>query len=96
MSIHTAVHESKSRFEIFVDDTLAGYVTFLEDEQRKTRNFNHTLVKEKYQGQGLSKPLIRFALDHTRADGYGVIATCSAVAAFIQKNPEYQDLLVQH
>ena len=37
--------------------------------------------------------LIKAALDDARGVGKQVIASCSAVAHFIEKNPEYRDLL---
>lgn len=42
---------------------------------------------------GLSKPLIKAALEDESTAGKRVIASCSAVASFIEKNPEYQHLL---
>ena len=58
-----------------------------------TREFNHTVIKDAFRGQGLSAPLIKAALDDARGVGKQVIASCSAVAHFIEKNPEYRDLL---
>lgn len=55
--------------------------------------FNHTVIDPRFRGQGLSQPLIQQALEATHADGLGVIATCSAVVGFVQKNPEFRDYL---
>lgn len=59
------------------------------------RDFNHTVVDEAFQGQGLSKPLIAAALDATREDGVKVIATCPAVRKFVRTTGEYKDILVK-
>lgn len=45
------------------------------------------------KARGLSKPLIKAALEDESTVGKRVIASCSAVAGFIEKNPEYQHLL---
>jgi uncharacterized protein len=44
-------------------------------------------------GKGIGSKLIRGALDSVRADGLKVIPQCPFVKAFIEKNPDYQDLL---
>ena len=42
---------------------------------------------------GVGSMLARGALDQVRAQGLKVVAQCPFIAAFIQKNAEYQDLL---
>lgn len=86
-------NQDDSRYEILVDGTVAGFCEYCEDEGAGRRDFNHTVVHDGFQGQGLSKPLIKAALDDTREAGLGVVPTCSAVEGFIKKNPEYQDLV---
>ena len=66
---------------------------FIHTKCPLSREFNHTVIKDAFRGQGLSAPLIKAALDDARGVGKQVIATCSAVAHFIEKNPEYRDLL---
>lgn len=89
---HTIAHQTdKSRYVLSVDGTEAGSCHYVD--AGNTREFNHTVIKEAFRGQGLSEPLIKAALDDTRGVVKQVIATCSAVAHFIEKNPEYRDLL---
>ncbi|WJY68710.1 GNAT family N-acetyltransferase [Corynebacterium auris] len=84
-------NEEKGQYEIHVDGQLAGYATF--QDRAGVRVLPHTVVHEEFQGRGLSKPLIAFALDDARSDGLKVIPQCSAVARFIEKNPDYADLV---
>lgn len=79
------------RFIITVDGQDAGFADYIQGDG--VRDFHHTVINPEYQGQGLSKPLIKAALDETRAAGYKVRPLCSAVAGFIEKNPEYLDLV---
>ncbi|AZA10758.1 GNAT family N-acetyltransferase [Corynebacterium gerontici] len=89
---HTEVrHEVvQSRYAIFLGEDLAGFAEYVENDG--VRDFNHTVVLEDFQGKGLSKPLIREALEDTREHGLKVRPTCSAVEHFIAKNPEFEDL----
>ena len=56
--------------------------------------FTHTVVPDVFRGQGIGGALARGALDRVRQSGDKVVARCPFIAAFIQKHPEYQDLLL--
>lgn len=88
-----SVSKKIDRFVIEVDGEEAGFAAFVDSPEGDVRDFNHTVVDSNFRGQGLSKPLITEALDATREEGMKIKATCSAVAGFVEKNPEYQDLL---
>jgi predicted GNAT family acetyltransferase len=88
------VHASEnSRFEIQLDGAVIGATDYRP--QNGIRVFTHTEVDEAHQGKGLATQLIEHALNATRAEGLRVVAQCPTVAAFIDKRPEYQDLLAQ-
>jgi uncharacterized protein len=53
----------------------------------------HTEVAEKFGGRGLASALIRSALDTVRERGGQVLPYCPFVKAFIQKHPDYADLV---
>jgi predicted GNAT family acetyltransferase len=53
----------------------------------------HTEVPEEFEGQGLGSAIVRGVLQIARARGLKVVPACGFVSAFIQKNPEFQDLL---
>lgn len=85
---------AESRFEITVDGKLAGFADY--QDKGNVRNFNHTEVFEEFRGLGLSKPLIKFSLDHARENDLQILPTCSAYEKFLQKNEEYQDLVAEN
>ena len=84
--------DAGQRYVLTVDGEEAGFAAFAELGP-ELLDFNHTVVYEQFQGQGLSKPLIKAALDDVRLNGGNVIPTCSAVSGFISKNPDYADLV---
>ena len=79
------------RYLITVDGRDAGYADYIQGDG--VRDFHHTVIDPEFRGQGLSKPLIQAALDDTCAAGDKVRPLCSAVAGFIEKHPEYRDLV---
>ncbi len=89
--------EDRSRFEILVGTTLAGFTEYVDGtgDEDGQRTFPHTVVDEAFGGRGLSKLLIRTALDAARVSDLAVIPACSAVQRFLAKNPEYADLVPQ-
>jgi uncharacterized protein len=80
----------KHRFELDVEGHLAASYYNIADG---VITFIHTEVPPELGGKGIGSKLIRAALDQVRADGLKVITQCEFVKAFIEKHPEYQDLL---
>ena len=78
------------RYELAIDGHIAatyykidaGVITFI-----------HTEVPPELSGKGIGSKLIQGALDQLRAEGLKVIAQCPFVKAYIDKHPDYADLL---
>jgi predicted GNAT family acetyltransferase len=52
-----------------------------------------TLVPPHLRGRGLGTALVRQGLDWARREGYQVIPSCPFVRDFMERNPEYSDLI---
>ena len=55
--------------------------------------FVHTEVPPELGGKGIGSKLVKGALDQVRAEGLKVIAQCPFVKGWIEKHPDYADLL---
>ncbi|CAN5756322.1 MAG: GNAT family N-acetyltransferase [Iamia sp.] len=84
-------HDSAARYEVHVDEALAGFA----DRSRTdgTMVLPHTVVEPRFQGQGLAAQLVRRALDDARAEGLSVAPVCSYVAHFLHRHPDDLDLV---
>ena len=82
---------AEHRFEIWVADELAGFTVYQGLGQ--TLSFVHTEIDDRFGGQGLGSALIRSALDSVRARGAAVLPYCPFVKRFIEKHPDYLDLV---
>lgn len=91
MTTHVLDNAAERRFEILEGDHLVGFTEYHRDRDRM--HFPHTEVFDGYEGRGLASTLIRDALDRCRAAGLSVVPECSFVRSFIERHPEYQDLV---
>jgi predicted GNAT family acetyltransferase len=83
-------NKTRHRYELAVEGHIAATYYSLADG---VITFIHTEVPPELGGRGVASALIRGALEQVRADGLKVIAQCPFVKAFIEKHPDYQDLL---
>lgn len=81
----------KSRFEITVDGTLAGFADYTTLPGRLV--ITHSEIDDAYQGRGLAGMLTKAALDSIRDRGLQVTPRCPYTAAYIRKHPDYLDLV---
>lgn len=78
------------RYEMVVD----GHLSVCEYEEAGGRRvFTHTLVPAELRGRGIAERLVRAALDDARAGNLKVVPACAYVARFIERHPQYLDLL---
>ncbi len=78
------------RYELDVDGHIAVTYYAIADG---VITFTHTEVPPELGGKGIGSKLIKGALDHVRAEGLKVMAQCPFVKAYIDKHPDYADLL---
>jgi uncharacterized protein len=94
---HTEVTAEADRFSIFVAGQRVGSADFADHvtDLGGRRTFPHTEVEPAFQGRGLATILVRYALESTRSAGLKIRPQCWMVAEFVQKNPEFADLVDQ-
>ena len=83
--------KERSRYEILVDTTFAGFTHYLHQEGALV--FDHTVIKEEFGGQGLASKLVRATLEDVRAHHLRIVPLCEYVAAWLEKHPDYADLV---
>ncbi|MCP2339818.1 GNAT family N-acetyltransferase [Actinomadura rupiterrae] len=93
MSRNVTDDRDQSRFEITVDGALAGFAEYELRGDGKTVVFTHTEVFPEFEGQGVGGTLARGALDDVRAAGREVVPLCPFIRSWIQRHPDYQNLL---
>lgn len=79
------------RYEAHVGADLAGYAEYRRSTGRIT--FIHTVVLPEFEGRGIGSRLAVTALDAARAEGLRVTPRCPFFRAYIERHPEYADLV---
>lgn len=90
----------RHRYELRSDGELAGVAVYgrkgaSPGADNGIVRMVHTEVYDKFEGKGFGGKLARAALDDVRAKEMKVIADCPFIARWIDRHPDYQDLLVQ-
>lgn len=89
-----AVQENPAehRFEMELDgsqEIAAAYYRAAGNQLTLT----HTIVPERFSGQGIGGALARGVFDDLRASGRTAILLCPFMAAFYARHPEYADVV---
>lgn len=82
---------AQHRYTITVDGTIGGYIEY--HDRGEQRVLVHTVVDDRFEGQGVGSKLVRGALDDVRRRGLGVVPTCPFVRSYLERHPDYVDLV---
>jgi uncharacterized protein len=91
MSIEVRDVPDRQRYEAVVDGTVAGFAVYRD--YGGARVFTHTEVLPAFEGRGVGSALARGALDQVRASGRSLVAKCPFIKSYIERQPEYADLV---
>ena len=87
-----AVRDNKAlhRFELDAEGQIA-FANYRQTPQAVI--ITHTETPRALRGRGVASELVKGALELIRADGHKVIAGCGFVVDYLDKHPEYTDLV---
>jgi uncharacterized protein len=78
------------RFEMEVEGSVA-FVAYRRDEERIV--LTHTEVPPALSGKGVGSKLAHDVLEEARRRGLRIVPRCEFIAAYLQRHPEYQNLV---
>jgi predicted GNAT family acetyltransferase len=81
------------RYEIRDGDTVLGIAAY--DRRGNTLVFTHTEVDSSSEHTKLGSRLVKAALDDVRAHGERVVPQCPFVRGWIDRHPDYADLVAE-
>jgi len=83
-------NESGQQFETTVDGH-RGLLTYSESDGKLY--LLHTEVDDALEGQGVGGALVRAAADHAREKKLGLVPFCSFARHWLERHPEYAELV---
>jgi uncharacterized protein len=90
MASNVRDNTERNRFELDAD----GHIAFSNYKRADgVLTILHTEVPKALEGRGTGSALIRSVLDNARSQGLKVIAVCPFAKSYIERHPEYADLL---
>lgn len=87
---HITHNQSAHRFETTIEGQ-TGYISY--KDRGDTLVYDHTIVPQSLGGRGVGTDLVKHALDYACEQNKKVVPQCSFVSAYINKHPDYQDLV---
>ena len=79
------------RYVLLVDGEEAGFIQYRPMEGGL--DLVHTVVEDRFEGRGLAGTLAAGALDDLRRRGLRLKPTCPYLRSWLDRHPEYQDLV---
>ena len=86
-------HRSKHRFE--ARDPQGMGVLVYHERKDGTLVLLHTRVPKELEGHGVAAHLAKAALNYARENGVKIVPRCRYVAAYIERHPEFKDLVLE-
>ena len=90
-TVRVTDNPKRHRYEAYVGDALAAYATYTRTPG--TIEFLHTRTEPAFEGHGVGSRLAVAALDDARAGHLRVTPTCPFFAGYIERHPDYADLV---
>jgi uncharacterized protein len=81
----------ESRYELRLGGRLVGLAAYRRRNGRIA--FTHTEVDEACEGRGFGSLLAATALEDARREGLAVVPLCPFIAHYIERHPEYEELV---
>lgn len=91
MAVEVEDNRDRSRYEAFADGRRAGYSNYRRRPDLIA--LDHTQVDERFEGLGVGSALAVTILDEARAAGLAVLPYCPFMNEYIQRHPQYADLV---
>jgi predicted GNAT family acetyltransferase len=91
--VHVRDNPDAQRYELVVDGDVAGEIRYRLRPDAVA--LIHTEVSPALEGRGLGGQLVEGALEDLRSRGLQVVPICPFVRSYIQRHPEYGDLVVE-
>ena len=93
MGIHVVHNAEEQRYELWVDEALAGVLEY--ESAPGVLVLAHAEIDPALEGRGLGTRLAADAFQDIRSRGLKLIPACSFVRAYLRRHPEERDVVLR-
>lgn len=86
-------HDTKNQKFFLIVDGLESHLEYVQIKD--TLNLVHTFVPSSLRGRGIAAKLVKAAIEYSREKAYKIIPSCSYVSTYLERHPEYADLVAK-
>jgi uncharacterized protein len=86
-------HDTSAQRFVLARDGEQATLDYRLVEEENLIHFIRTWVPPRLRGRGFGARLVKEGLEHARGAGYRVTTSCWFVDEFLERRPEYQDLV---
>jgi predicted GNAT family acetyltransferase len=92
MEITVNDNEKKNRFEVNIE----GKTACIEYKRKADKIYlTHTEVPSEFEGKGIASSMLKQVLHQIREEGIKMKSTCPFVSGYIERHPEWKDILAE-
>jgi len=84
----------KTRNKFYVKTEHGEAVLLYKSEGKGKINMYHTFVPDEDRGKGIAEKLAFAAFEYAKENKLKVIPGCTYISYFVQKHPEFNDMIV--
>lgn len=77
---------------VLEDGRVAGFAEY-HPRSDTVLSFNHTVVDDEFEGQGIGSQLARGVVRVARDEGFRIVPACSFIRSYLRSHEELQDVL---
>lgn len=89
--VSTLRNDAQHRYELHAGSALAVQLSYVDRPGHV--DFIHTQTSDGFQGEGLARVLVHFALDDVVAAGKRIVPHCPYVAGYLKKHGGYEQYI---
>lgn len=93
ITIMEVIHDKEQQIFYIIYEDKESYVRYTRSG-KETLNILRTYVPPEQRNNGMAAQLAKAALDYAKENNLKVIPTCSYIDYYIDRNKEYEELLV--
>lgn len=86
-------HDTSARRFVLTREGEQAVLVYQVLEDQKLMHFVRTWVPPRFRGRGYGAWLVEAGLEHARSKGYRVTTSCWFVDEFLERRPEFRDLV---